>query len=177
MDKKESKFYLKNGTPIIFKKGLIVVDLGKDTISEETLKNLVKEGFLREESELTSKTADDYLSEVIERLRLPIEDVSDFLLGTTTISKGILLEYILALVVENLERNYDDYLEEYEEVYAINLYNGEIYKVDSDKIRSYETYPFFRNKKDAETALNVIKPLLKAAFEYNEEKQEDKKCD
>lgn len=183
------KFILKNGKEVkrgdtLIKHGVTNTPLGKELIiqeiivNEETLPELLKAGVLTPvgcapgpdctcrycaKSEVLMDM-NFYIEKIADRLGWKPERVYNYLNSVDSILPVAAFSIILKEIATELDKKYEDHIENSPEIYVISLLDGRITKANKAHIKNYRNFAAFRTLEDAKTACRIVKPLLKEMF-------------
>lgn len=90
-------------------------------------------------------------------------------------AKCMPVEYTWILLMEiarKLDQQYEDHIEDSNEIYTISRFSGNIIKVDKDNIVNYKSFPAFRSKSDAGIAYKIMREPLNILFDKHKDKVE-----
>ena len=183
------KFILKNGEEVkrgdtLIKQGVTNTPLGKELIiqeiivNEETLPELLKAGVLTPVGcalgpDCTcrycakSKVLMDmnfYIERIADRLGWKPERVYNYLNSVDSILPAAAFSMILREIATELDKKYEDHIENSPEIYVISMLDGRITKANKAHIKNYKNFAAFRTLEDAKIAFRIVKPLLKEMF-------------
>ena len=80
---------------------------------------------------------------------------------------------VLREIAIELDKKYDNHINNSEKIYAISPQDGRIHEVDKSHIKNYKAFPAFRNIEDAKIACSLVKNHLKSIFGDDKEKPKD----
>ena len=189
------KFILKNGEEVkmgdkLIKQGVINTPLDKRLIiqevivNEKTLPELLKAGVLTPagcihdtnctcrycaKSEI-SLDMNFYIEKIAARLGWKPEKVYNYLNSVDSILPAASLSMVLREIAIELDKKYEDHIENSPEIYVISLLDGRITKANKAHIRNYRNFAAFRTIEDAKIACKIVKPVLKEMFKSKNEK-------
>ena len=75
------------------------------------------------------------------------------------------VQLLLKEIAIELDKKYDNHINNSEKIYAISPQDGRIHEVDKSHIKNYKAFPAFRNIEDAKIACSLVKNHLKSIFE------------
>lgn len=81
-------------------------------------------------------------------------------LNRSDINFVFFIQKMLKAIAVDLDFKYEDHISKSKEIYCVSLLDGEIYQLDKNTIKSYNTFAAFRTYKDAEKAKAIIQPYL-----------------
>ena len=178
------KFYLTNGKEVqigdiltkvskvkdsFFGKGTVVHHIA---VTKNTLPKLLEAGIVTTTKPVKSvvkKTEvpmelEYYIQKIAEKLGWKVEKVYNYLNSVDTILPAAAFSMVLREVAIELDKRYEDHIENSPEIYVISLLDGRITKANKAHIKNYRNFAAFRTIGDAKTACNIVKELLKELF-------------
>ena len=183
------KFILKNGEEVkmgnkLIKQCVRNTPLGKGLIiqevivNERTLPELLKAGVLTPvgcthgtdctcrycaKNEIPTNM-DFYIEKIAARLGWKPEKVYNYLNNVDSILPAAALSMVLREIAVELDKKYEDHIENSPEIYVISLLDGRITKANKAHIRNYRNFAAFRTMEDAKIACKIVKPVLREMF-------------
>ena len=183
------KFILKNGEEVkmgdkLIKQGVVNTLFGKEFIiqevivNEKTLPELLKVGVLTPagyahgtgctckhcaKSEVPMDL-NFYIEKIATRLGWKPEKVYNYLNSVGSILPAAAFSMVLREIATELDKKYEDHIENSPEIYVISLLDGRITKANKAHIRNYRNFAAFRTIGDAKIACKIVKPILKEMF-------------
>ena len=183
------KFILKNGKEVkmgdkLLKHGVIDSLLGKVTIMQEvivdekTLPELIKAGVLTQvdcahgaDCPCKHCTKGEvpmdmnfYIEKIAARLGWKPEKVYNYLNNADSILPAAAFSMVLREIAVELDKKYEDHIENSPEIYVISMLDGRITKANKAYIKNYRNFAAFRTIEDAKIACRIVKPILKEMF-------------
>ena len=178
------KIYLTNGKEVqigdiltkvskvedpFFGKGTVVHHIA---VTKNTLPKLLEAGIVTTTKPVKSvvkKTEvpmelEYYIQKIAEKLGWKVEKVYNYLNSVDTILPAAAFSMVLREVAIELDKRYEDHIENSPEIYVISLLDGRITKANKAHIKNYRNFAAFRTIGDAKTACNIVKELLKELF-------------
>lgn len=184
------KFVLKNGkevkmgdrlvrhgvTDTIFGKMFSVQEI---IVNEETLPKLIEEGVLIPMKECPHKTGcpcsqgakgeipmdmNFYIEKIAVRLGWKPEKVYNYLNSVDSILPVAAFSIVLREIAIELDKKYEDHIENSPEIYVISMLDGRITKANKAHIKNYRNFAAFRSVSDAKIACRIVKDILKEMF-------------
>lgn len=174
------KFILKNGKEVkmgdrLIKHGVADTPFGKGFImqeiivNEKTLPELIKAGVLTQvdcahgaDCPCRHCTKGEvpmdmnfYIEKIAARLGWKPEKVYNYLNS---------VDSILPAAAFELDKKYEDHIENSPEIYIISMLDGRITKANKAHIKNYRNFAAFRTIEDAKIACRIVKPILKEMF-------------
>lgn len=105
-----------------------------------------------------------YIQKIAEKLGWKVDKVYNYLNSVDTILPAAALSMVLREIAIELDKKYEDHIENSPEIYVISLLDGRITKANKAHIKNYRNFAAFRSIGDAKTACNIVKELLKELF-------------
>ena len=96
--------------------------------------------------------------------------VYNYLNSVDSILPAASLSMVLREIAIELDKKYEDHIENSPEIYVISLLDGRITKANKAHIRNYRNFAAFRTIEDAKIACKIVKPILKEMFKSKNEK-------
>lgn len=183
------KFILKNGKEVkmgdkLLKQGVVDSLLGKVTIMQEvivdekTLPELIKAGVLTQvdcthgaDCPCKHCTKGEvpmdmnfYIEKIATRLGWKPERVYNYLNNVDSILPAAAFSMVLREIAVELDKKYEDHVENSPEIYVISMLDGRITKANKAYIKNYRNFAAFRTIEDAKIACRIVKPILKEMF-------------
>lgn len=184
------KFILKNGKEVkmgdkLIKHGVADTPFGKGFImqeiivNEKTLPELIKVGVLTPMKECPHKAGclcrhrakdedsmdmDFYIGKIAVRLGWKPEKVYNYLNSVHSILPAAAFYMVLREIAIELDKKYEDHIENSPEIYVISMLDGRITKANKAHIKNYRNFAAFRTIEDAKIACRIVKPILKEMF-------------
>lgn len=183
------KFILKNGKEVkmgdkLLKHGVVDSFLGKVTITQEvivdekTLPELIKAGVLTQvdcahgaDCPCKHCTKGEvpmdmnfYIEKIAARLGWKPEKVYNYLNNVDSILPAAAFSMVLREIAVELDKKYEDHIENSPEIYIISILDGRITKANKAYIKNYRNFAAFRTIEDAKIACRIVKPILKEMF-------------
>lgn len=184
------KFVLKNGKEVKMgdrpvKYGVTDTIFGKISslreiiVNEETLPKLVKAGVLIPMKECPHKAGcpcsqgakgeipmdiNFYIEKIAARLGWKPEKVYNYLNSVDSILPAAAFSMVLREIAIELDKKYEDHIENSPEIYVISMANGRITKANKAHIKNYRNFAAFRTIEDAKIACRIVRDVLKEMF-------------
>ena len=183
------KFILKNGKEVKIGDRLIkrsVVDthffrgvhLQEVIVNEKTLPELIKAGVLTQ-VDCTHGTdchcghctnnevpmdINFYIEKIAARLGWKPEKVYNYLSNVDSILPAAAFSMVLREIAVELDKRYEDHIENSPEIYVISMLDGRITKANKAHIKNYRNFAAFRSVSDAKIACSIVRDILKEMF-------------
>ena len=184
------KFVLKNGKEVkmgdkLIRHGVTDTLFGKMfsaqeiIVNEETLPKLIKTGILTPMKECSHKAGcpcsqyaggeipmnmNFYIEKIAARLGWKPEKVYNYLNGVDSILPAAAFSMVLREIAIELDKKYEDHIENSPEIYVISMLDGRITKANKAHIKNYRNFAAFRTIEDAKIACNIVRDVLKEMF-------------
>lgn len=183
------KFILKNGKEVkmgdkLIKHGVADTPFGKGfimqeiTVNEKTLPELIKAGVLAQvdcahgaDCPCKHCTKGEvpmdmnfYIEKIAARLGWKPERVYNYLNNVDSILPAAAFSMVLREIAVELDKKYEDHIENSPEIYVISMLDGRITKANKAYIKNYRNFAAFRTIEDAKIACRIVKPILKEMF-------------
>ncbi len=183
------KFILKNGKEVkmgdrLVKGSIMNTFFGKGIrlqeviVNEKTLPELIKVGVLTQ-VDCTHGTdchcghctnneipmdINFYIEKIAARLGWKPEKVYNYLNNVDLILPAAAFSMVLREIAVELDKKYEDHIENSPEIYVISMLDGRITKANKAHIKNYRNFAAFRTIDDARIACRIVKPVLKEMF-------------
>lgn len=190
------KFILKNGEEVkmgdkLIKQGVTSTPLGNKVlliheviVNEKTLPELLKAGVLTpvgctHDTDCTCRYCANnevpmdmnfYIEKIAIKLGWKLDKVYNYLNNIDSILPAAALSMVLREIAIELDKKYEDHIENSPEIYVISLLEGRIIKANKAHIKNYRNFAAFRTIEDAKIACKIVKPVLKEMFKSKNEK-------
>lgn len=183
------KFILKNGKEVkmgdrLIKHGVADTPFGKGFImqeiivNEKTLPELIKAGVLTQvdcahgaDCPCRHCTKGEvpmdmnfYIEKIAARLGWKPEKVYNYLNSVDSILPAAAFSMVLREIAIELDKKYEDHIENSPEIYVISMLDSRITKANKAHIKNYRNFAAFRTIEDAKIACRIVKPILKEMF-------------
>ena len=183
------KFILKNGKEVkmgdkLIKHGVADTPFGKGFImqeiivNEKTLPELIKAGVLTQvdcahgaDCPCRHCTKGEvpmdmnfYIEKIAARLGWKPEKVYNYLNSVDSILPAAAFSMVLREIAIELDKKYEDHIENSPEIYVISMLDDRITKANKAHIKNYRNFAAFRTIEDAKIACRIVKPILKEMF-------------
>ena len=176
------KFYLKNGKEVQI--GDIIIATSKKEspnftetsikyieVTEDILPKLLDDGIItvNHTKDTVNKyevpmDMEYYIQKIANRLNWKIDKVYNYLNNVDIINPAAAFSMILREIAIELDKKYEDHIENSPEIYVISMFDGRITKANKAHIKNYRNFAAFRSVSDAKIACNIMKDTLKELF-------------
>ncbi len=143
-------------------------------VNEETLPKLLAAGIITQEEHgadchcahciKSPMDMDFYIEKIAERLGWKVEKVYNYLNSVDSILPAAALSIVLREIAIELDKKYEDHIENSPEIYVISLLDGRITKANKAHIKNYRNFAAFRSIDDARIACKITRDILKELF-------------
>ena len=183
------KFILKNGKEVkmgdrLVKGSIMNTFFGKGIrlqeviVNEKTLPELIKAGVLTQ-VDCTHGTdchcghctnneipmdINFYIEKIAARLGWKPEKVYNYLNNVDSILPVAAFSMVLREIAVELDKKYEDHIENSPEIYVISMLDGRITKANKAHIKNYRNFAAFRSVSDAKIACSIVRDILKEMF-------------
>lgn len=111
-----------------------------------------------------------YIEKFADRNKWLYQDAVDWLEELEEVNPALALSVILKEIAIELDKKYNDHIENSNAVYFISLFDGRIYRATKEQIKNYKYFATFRTKEDAKFAYGIVKDSFKEMFEADAKK-------
>ena len=105
-----------------------------------------------------------YIEKIAARLGWKPEKVYSYLNNVDSILPAAAFSMVLREIAVELDKKYEDHIENSPEIYVISMLDGRITKANKAYIKNYRNFAAFRTIEDAKIACRIVKPILKEMF-------------
>lgn len=178
------KIYLKNGKEVqigdTLAKTSKVVDplFGEGTmvqhivVTKDTLPKLLESGVVTTTKPTKSTVTETkvpmdlefYIQKIADRLGWKIDKVYNYLNSIDSILPAAAFSMVLREVATELDKKYEDHIDNSPEIYVISMLDGRITRANKAHIKNYRNFSAFRSVDDAKIACSIVKDILKEMF-------------
>lgn len=107
---------------------------------------------------------DYYVEKVAKRLGWKVDKAFNYLNNVDAIMPAAALSMVLREIAIELDKKYEDHIQNSPEIYIISALDGRITRANKAHIKNYRNFAAFRNIEDAKFACRIVKPVLKEMF-------------
>lgn len=177
------KIYLKNGKEVqigdtltkvskvkdpFFGKGTIVQHI---VVTKDILPELLEAGIVTTTKSVKSVVKTEvpmeleyYIQKIADKLGWKVEKVYNYLNSVDAILPAAAFSMILREIAIELDKKYEDHIENSPEIYVISMLDGRIVKANKAHIKNYRNFAAFRSVSDAKIACRITRDILKELF-------------
>lgn len=105
-----------------------------------------------------------YIEKIADRLGWKLEKVYNYLNNVDSILPAAAFSMILREIAIELDKKYEDHIENSPEIYVISMLDGRITKANKAHIKNYRNFAAFRSIEDAKVACKITRDILKDMF-------------
>lgn len=138
-------------------------------ITESILPKLIEAGIIGIKEDKPTYTSEDFdieccIQKIADRMGWQYNKTVGYLNKIDEIYPIAAFSILLREIAVELDKKYENHIENSEEIYTISTLNGKITKVNKVTIKNYRNFAAFRSVNDAKIACNICKKLLKQLF-------------
>ena len=172
----ETKFYLKEngkeikvGDYVIHSEDITHPQLGKihsETtilVTTESIPTLLKMGIIVP-STTPSDKVEYYIHKVLTKLGWTESKDFRYIQDLDHIYPTVLFSILLREVAIELDKKYDDHIENSPEVFVVSTFDGRISRANKAHIRNYRNFAAFRSVADAKFACRILRSYLREMY-------------
>lgn len=138
------------------------------TINETTIPELINLGIIKvvdtKPEGTPAHNLDYYIGKIAIRLGWKSEKVYNYLNGIDSLLPAAAFSIVLREIAIDLDKKYEDHIENSPEIYVINMFDGRITKANKATIKNYRNFAAFRTIEDAKIACRITRDILKDMF-------------
>lgn len=108
--------------------------------------------------------ADYYIVNLAKKVGWRPEKMVGYLLSLWNINPCVAFSVLLREVAIELDKRYEDHINNCEEVFIISSMDGRIHKVHKAHIKNFRNFAAFRTEEDAKIACRILREDLKEMF-------------
>lgn len=155
--------YAKVNTPI--GEGIIAQEI---LVDENVFSELLKAGVIK--SVVGDTVADVpmeidyYVEKIAKRLGWKADKAFNYLNNADAIMPAAALSMVLREIAIELDKKYEDHIQNSPEIYIISALDGRITRADKVHIKNYRNFAAFRSVSDAKIACSIVRNILKEMF-------------
>ena len=107
---------------------------------------------------------DYYIASLAQKAGWKPEKMAGYLSNLHNINPALAFSMLLREVAIELDKKYEDHINNCKELYIISSMDGRIHKVPRAHIKNFRNFAAFRTKEDAKTACRILRSELKEMF-------------
>lgn len=105
-----------------------------------------------------------YITKIAKRKGWTVEEVNSWLGSIKDENPGSAFSIVAREIALDLDRKYDDHIENSEKIYTVSTLDGRIHEVCKAHIKNYRNFAAFRTIEDARFACTILRDILKEMF-------------
>ena len=105
-----------------------------------------------------------YVEKLAKKLNWKVEKMYNYLNTIDSVYPAAAFSMVLREIAIELDKKYEDHIENSPEIYAISMLDGRITKANKAHIKNYRNFAAFRTIEDAKTACSIVREILKELF-------------
>lgn len=124
---------------------------------------------VKEESSICSKIDDDtikakVINNLIKKTGWKSQKVANYIMNLYNLNKAAAFSTILKEIAIELDKKYEDHINNCKELFVISMMDGRIYKVPRAHVKNFRNFAAFRTEEDAKIACRILRDDLKEMF-------------
>ena len=105
-----------------------------------------------------------YVDKIAERMGWNPKKVVNHLNTLSEIQPSAAFSVVLREIAIELDKKYEDHIQESPEIYVVSMLDGRITKANKAHIKNYRNFAAFRNIEDARIACRITRDIIKEMF-------------
>lgn len=105
-----------------------------------------------------------YVQRIADKLGWKIDKTLNYLNNVDSILPAAAFSMVLREIAIELDKKYEDHIENSPEIYVISVLDGRITKANKAHIKNYRNFAAFRTSEDAKIACRITRDILKEMF-------------
>ena len=105
-----------------------------------------------------------YVQKIADKMGWHIDKTYNYLNNVDAILPAAAFSMVLREVAIELDKKYEDHIENSPEIYVISMTDGRITKANKAHIKNYRNFAAFRSIEDAKIACRIVRDILKEIF-------------
>ena len=136
-----------------------------DVVTKELMSKLIKDGKVNvvEENGI-NKIWNDAIKSLAKKTNWKEDKLLNILATLHLANPWAATQMVLREIAIELDKKYDDHINNSEKIYAISPQDGRIHEVNKKTVKNYKAFPAFRSIEDAKIACSLIREHLKSIF-------------
>lgn len=155
--------YAKVNTPI--GEGIIAQEI---LVDENVFSELLKAGVIKSVvGDIVADVPmeiDYYVEKIAKRLGWKVDKAFNYLNNVDAIMPAAALSMVLREIAIELDKKYEDHIQNSPEIYIISALDGRITRANKAHIKNYRNFAAFRSVSDAKIACSIVRDILKEMF-------------
>lgn len=134
-------------------------------VTKELMDKLIKDGKVNVVGEKsTNKIWNNAIESLAKKTNWKEEKLLNILATLHLANPWAATQMVLKEIAIELDKKYDDHINESEKIYAISPQDGRIHEINKKTVKNYKAFPAFRSIEDAKIACSLIREHLKSIF-------------
>ncbi len=135
------------------------------TVTKELMNKFIKDGKVNVvEEKGTNKIWSNAIESLSKKTNWKEEKLLNILTTIHLANPWAATQMVLREIAIELDKKYDDHINESEKIYAISPQDGRIHEINKKTVKNYKAFPAFRSIEDAKIACSLIREHLKSIF-------------
>ena len=149
------------------------------TLDEKLLNKLLEEGVIykKETKDAAPKEKEEaivdlskYIESIAKKQGWHLDKAVNILNLVYTLNPMSALNIILREIAIDLDKKYEDHIQNSPKIFIISTLNGKIGEVNKAHIANYRNFAAFRTIEDAKAACKIVSPILRGIFKNGRKK-------
>lgn len=134
-------------------------------VTKELMGKLIKDGKVNvvEENGI-NKIWNDAIKSLAKKTNWKEDKLLNILATLHLANPWAATQMVLREIAIELDKKYDDHINNSEKIYAISPQDGRIHEINKKTVKNYKAFPAFRSIEDANIACSLIREHLKSIF-------------
>ena len=134
-------------------------------VTKELMDKLIEDGKVNVVGENNiNKIWNDAVKSLAKKTNWKEEKLSNILATLHLANPWAATQMVLREIAIELDKKYDDHINESEKIYAISPQDGRIHEINKKTVKNYKAFPAFRSIEDAKIACSLIREHIKSIF-------------
>ena len=134
-------------------------------VTKELMSKFIKDGKVNVvEEKDTNKIWSNAIESLSKKTNWKEEKLLNILTTLHLANPWAATQMVLREIAIELDKKYDDLINESEKIYAISPQDGRIHEINKKTVKNYKAFPAFRSIEDAKIACSLIREHLKSIF-------------
>lgn len=138
---------------------------GVAIVTKELMIKLIKDGKVKVVGDIDiDKIWNNAIKNLAKKTNWKEEKLSNILATLHLANPWAATQMVLREIAIELDKKYDNHINESEKIYAISPQDGRIHEINKKTVKNYKAFPAFRSIEDAKIACSLIREHLKSIF-------------
>lgn len=133
----------------------------------EAIKEALVNLGIAEPVENQEPSLETYVQKFADRHGVTYDEANEWLGQLEEVSPQSAFSILLREIAIDLDKKYEDPIQDSPEIYSISTLDGKIHKVNKKTVKSYRNFSAFRTVEDARIACSLLRDKLKGMFKDN----------